>query len=180
VSAVARRYAKALFALAKESRAQEATGAQLEGVATVAEEPAVAALLRNPLLSVGRRTDVVNTLVAQLSLPDLMARFLRVLAEHKRLDEIGSIRDHYRRMLDDALGRLRATVKSARPLEPNQEASLLATFKTLTGKDVLPTVVVEPDLLGGVVVDVAGKVYDGSARTQINRLANELAGTDAF
>ncbi len=180
MSAVARRYAKALFALAKEGSALEATADQLERIERVAEDPAVGALLRNPLLSARRRTDVANILVAQLALPDLTARFLRVLADQKRLGELASIHDHYRRMLDDALGRVRASVRSARPLEPQQENALLATFKALTAKEVVPTVVVDPELLGGVVVEVAGKVYDGSVRTQLHRLAKELSGTASF
>ena len=180
MSAVARRYAKALFALAKESAALEATAEQLERVTRVAEDPAVAAVLRNPLLSPDRRTGIVNALVEQLALPDLFARFLRLLADQQRLDEIASIHAHYQRMLDDALGRVRATVRSARALQPQQQAELLAIFRTLTNKEVLPTVFVEPDLLGGVVVEVAGKVYDGSVRTLLHRLAKELSGTASF
>ena len=50
----------------------------------------------------------------------------------------------------------------------------------MTGKQVVPTVAVDPELLGGIVVEVGSKVYDGSVRTQLERLAKELGGTAAL
>jgi F-type H+-transporting ATPase subunit delta len=62
-------------------------------------------------------------------------------------------------------------------LTPQQEKNLITTFSKLTGKQVIPTVVIDPDLLGGVLVEAQGKVYDGTVRAQLARLAKELTGT---
>jgi len=174
--AVARRYARALFALAKEGRLLQPTADQLERVAAVANDPHLGPVLDNPLLSAQRRRDIAQTLIRELALSDLLARFLSLLADHQRLGELDSIADHFRRLLDDEMGRVRIAIRCAAPLDPRQETDLLAVFSKLTGKDIIPQVAVDPDLLGGIVVEAEGKVYDGSVRTQLHRLAKELSG----
>jgi F-type H+-transporting ATPase subunit delta len=177
MSAVARRYAKALFALAKDGGALQPTADQLARAAAIAGDPTVDPVLRSPLLSAARRRDVAEMLIRELRLPDLLARFVRLLADHQRLAALPAIAEHFRDLLDHELGRVRIAIQSARALEPRQEEAVIATFAKLTGKQVIPTVAVNPDLLGGVIVEAEGKVYDGSVRTHLDRLAKELAGT---
>lgn len=177
MSAVARRYAKALFALAKESAALETTATEISRVATLAEDPTVAPVLLSPLLATPRRRALVQMLARELALSDLLARFLGLLADHQRLGELAPIAAHFQHLLDEDLGRVRVAIRSAAPLDPSQHDALVAAFARLTAKQVIPTVTIEPDLLGGVLVEVEGKVYDGSVRTQLNRLAKEMTGT---
>jgi F-type H+-transporting ATPase subunit delta len=176
MSSVARRYARALFALAKDGAELEQSAEQLGCVAAVAGDPSVAPVLRSPLLSAGRRRDLARMLARELGLSDLLTRFVQVVADHHRLGALPMINDQFQKMLDQALGRVRITVRSAGALDPTQEREILAAFSKLTGKDVIPRLRVEADLLGGVVVEVEGKVYDGSVRTQLDRLAKELSG----
>ncbi len=176
MSAVARRYAKALFALAKEGATLDPTLQELERIAAVARDPSVGPVLSSPLLSPARRRDLVQRIASDLRLSDLLTRFVALLADHQRLAELPRIHDHFQQLLDAELGRARISIRSARPLEAQQEAGLVATFSKLTGKQIVPNIVVDPELLGGVVVEVAGKVYDGSVRTQFHRLARQLAG----
>ena len=177
MSAVARRYAKALFALAKEGGTLQPAAEQLERVAAFAGDPTVAPVLRSPLLSAERRAELVAILARETGLSDLLARFVRLLGDHRRLGELRAIHDAFQHLLDAELGRVRISIRTATPLATAAQADIVATFSTLTGKQVLPQVAVEPDLLGGVVVEVEGKVYDGTVRTQLDRLAKELAGT---
>lgn len=177
MSAVARRYAKALFALAKDAGALQPTADQLARVAQVADEPSVAPVLRNPLLSAGRRKELAEALARELALSDLLGRFVRLLADQQRLAQLPAIAAHFQRRLDEELGRVRVTIRSAAPLDAEQQHELLATFSNLTGKQVIPSVVIDAGLLGGVIVEAEGKVYDGSVHTQLNRLAQALAGT---
>ncbi len=179
MSAVARRYARALFALAKDAAALQHTADDLWRIAAVTEDPQLGPVLCSPLLSAARRTELVRTVASELALSDLLTRFVRVLADQQRLDELQPVAEHFRDALDRELGRVRITVRSARPLEPSQHSDLIAAFAKLTGKDIIPSVVVDADLLGGVIVEVEGKVYDGSVRTQLDRLEKELSGTAA-
>jgi len=177
MSAVARRYAKALFALAKDEHTLEPTADQLGRLAAVAADPAIGPVLRNPLLSPARRGEIAAALARDLALPETPTRFLRLLAEHQRLGELRAIADQFQKMLDREMGRVRVTVRTALPLDAPQQAAIVARFSQLTGKQVIPSVQVDADLLGGVVVEAEGKVYDGSVRAHLERLATALSGS---
>jgi F-type H+-transporting ATPase subunit delta len=174
--AVSRRYAKALFALATDGNTLQPTADQLLRLAAVAADATVGPVLRSPLLSVSRRHELAEMLARELALSDLLARFLQLLADHQRLGELPAIADRYQQLLDAQLGRVRLTIRSAAPLDAKQEADVVSVFATLTGKQVISRVVVDTGLLGGVVAEVEGKVYDGSVHTQLERLAKELSG----
>lgn len=174
---VARRYAKALFALAQDDRSADAVAGELERLAALVRDPSLAATLANPLLSSTARTAIARTFADQLQVSSTTRNFLGLLAEHHRLDQIAGIHDVFRRLLDSHLGQVRAHIVSAVALSQAQQDEIVATFAGVTGKRVLPTVEVDPDILGGVVVEVEGKVYDGSLRTQLGRLAASIAGS---
>jgi F-type H+-transporting ATPase subunit delta len=180
VSVVARRYAKAIFALAREEQSLEATAADLEGLATVARTPDIAAALANPLLSPPTRNALARTLAERLELRPTTRNFLLLLADQRRLDQIVAVCDYYRELLDRALGQVRAQITAAAPVSPAQAQQLVQSFERLTGKRVLPTIAVEPEILGGLIVAVEGKVYDGSLRTQLERLAGAIAGNRSY
>lgn len=176
MSAVARRYAKALFALAKEADVVSPTAAELERVATLTTAPSVSAVLCSPLLSPARRLEFAQSVARECTVSPLLTRFICLLADHQRLPELPAIHRHFQELLDQDLGRVRVTIRSPGALSPQDQTALVAAFTTITGKQVIPTVAIDPELLGGVVVEAAGKVYDGSVRTQLARLAKELTG----
>lgn len=176
---VSRRYAKALFALAKEKGVLEPTADELAKLGGVASNPALAPVLRSPLLSPSRRSALAKTLIDDLRLSDLLGRFVKLLADRQRLADLPGIADFFSKLLDEEKNRVRLDVRTAMKLTDAQQKALVDGFARLTGKEVIPSVTVDPDLLGGVVAEVRGKVYDGSVRTQLDRLANELAGKAA-
>lgn len=179
-SRVARRYAKAIFSLAKDAKQLQPVADELGRLAALASEPNVLAVLKSPMLSLEKRTSLAETLVRELSLSQHVANLVRLLAQHHRLGELVGIRDYYQTLLDIELGRVRVTIRSARPLEPKQQDAIIAAFARRTGKQVIPTVMVDPELLGGVQVELGGKVFDGSVRTQLDRLAHELVGPSSL
>jgi len=177
MSTVSRRYAKAIFSLAENEHSLEETCNQLARLAALLHDPAVGPVLRSPLLAPGRRRELAQTLARELGLSDLLTRFLGVLSDHQRLGELPAIADNVQHFYDQALGRVRITIRSARPLSATQEQEINAAFARLAAKQVVPSAVVDPELLGGVLVEIEGKVYDGTVRTQLERLAKELGGT---
>jgi F-type H+-transporting ATPase subunit delta len=78
------------------------------------------------------------------------------------------------------LGRTRADIVSAGELRTDDRRALVAALEKLTGKIVLATERVDPGLLGGLVVEIHGKVYDGSVQTQLQLLAASIAGRQSF
>lgn len=179
-SRVARRYARAIFALAHDAKQLQPVADEIGRLAALAAEPTVLAVLKSPTLTLDNRAKLADTLARELSLSPHVANLVRLLAQHHRLGEIEGIRDGYQALLDIELGRVRITIRSARPLQPQQQEAILATFARRTGKEVIPTVVVDPDLLGGVQVEVGNTVFDGSVRTHLDRLAHELVGPSSL
>jgi F-type H+-transporting ATPase subunit delta len=179
-SAVSRRYAKALFAIARDKAILEPTAEELMRLGTAAANEALQPVVRSPLLSASRRTELANILITELNLSDLLSRFVRLLADRQRLAELPGIADFYLRLLDEEKGRVRVAVRTAVELNDTDQKQLIDAFARLTGKEVIPTVTVDPDLLGGVVVEAQGKVYDGSVRAQLDRIADRLTGEARF
>jgi F-type H+-transporting ATPase subunit delta len=180
MSSIARRYAKALFSLAREEDTLDATGGELERLAHLAADSDVGPMLANPLLATATRRALAKTLGEQLALGPTTRNFVGLLAEHKRLDQLAGIDDQFRRLVDQELGRVRATLTSAVDLDPNESATLTRRFEQMTGKTVLTESEVDPALLGGVVVEIGGRVFDGSVRTQLERLAASIAGGRSY
>ncbi len=176
---VARRYAKALFSLANDERTLEPVAAEIERLARLADDPVLAETLSNPLLSASARHAIAQTLADQLGLSTTMRNFVGLLADHHRLDQLSDIAAYYRRLLDEHLEQVRAHITSAVALSDSQTNEIVTTFAGLTGKRVLPTLDVKPEILGGAIVEIEGKVYDGSLRTQLERLSASIAGSRA-
>src|SRR5712691_1020173 len=171
----ARRYAKALLDLARAQGMQETVGVELARVAEVLADPSLAKMLAVPNLPLKTRKDIVEQLGATLSLQPLMGNFLRVLAENGRLSIVTDIESAYQRLLERALGRVRAKVHAAAPLSEEELNALVDAFSRLTNMTVLPTIELDPELLGGVMVEIEGRVYDASLKTQLQRLGQTLA-----
>ena len=131
--AVARRYAKALFALAKQESALEQTAEQLQRMAALVDDPAIGPVLRSPLLSTERRRQLAQTLARDLSLSDLLTRFVGVLADQQRLNQLPAMAEYFQLLLDEELGRVRITMRSARPLDTQQQEQIAGAFARLTG-----------------------------------------------
>ena len=176
VGSVARRYARALFAVAEEQGTLDQTAAELQLLGTVAEDADIAAALANPLLSATARRGLAGTIADNLKLSATTRNFVSLLADHRRLDQLAGIARAFTRILDATQNRVRATITSAVPLSDAQRQALVAAFEHKLGRSVIAEAQVDPQLLGGVVVDIEGTVYDGSVRTQLQTLATRIAG----
>jgi len=169
------RYAKALLSLAQEQNLTESIGAELAKVAEVLVDPTLTRTLALPNLSPKTRKDVAEQLIENLSSSNLLGNFLRVLAENDRLKDFLAIERAYQNLLEQKLGRVRAKIRVATQLSDEELKSLVDAFSRLTQKTVIPTVELDPDLLGGIVVEIEGRVYDASLKTQVQRLGETLA-----
>ena len=98
-----------------------------------------------------------------------------LLLERDRLGHLPGIVSCYRRLLNDAKGRVDAKVVSANALEPAMVERVRVQLRAISGKEVILQQVVEPDLLGGLQVELEGKIYDGSLRTQLEKMKQRIA-----
>jgi F-type H+-transporting ATPase subunit delta len=169
--AVARRYAKALFELAREDgRASEARG-ELGALADLLDESAeLHAVLLQPLHPAAQRRAVLDAVSERLGTSALLRHFCAVLIEQRRLVDLAAIRAEYDRLADLEAGRMRAEVVSATPLRDEQLAKLREALAARVGRELDVEVRVDPELLGGVVAKVGDLLFDGSLRTQLRQL----------
>ena len=172
---VARRYAKALYDLTLEDGAVAQTEEALSEFAEAIRQIPAEQLAPGVLGGDARRR-FGAALAEQVGPETTFGRFLRVLASNDRLAEIPAVHYWFVKRLDEDAGRVRATVTAAHPLNADQMNAVVTAFAKLAGRKVVPESATDPDLLGGVIVELEGRVYDGSIRTRLARLAARMAG----
>ena len=91
---------------------------------------------------------------------------------------VGDIADEYQRILDRYHGIEPAEVITAVPLDDKDIQKLTENLSTLVGKKIVLKPEVDPDILGGIIARVGGKLLDGSTRSKLAALRRELVGTD--
>ncbi len=87
---------------------------------------------------------------------------------------LSEILGYYQILLDEAKGRIRATVISAQVLNEIEKSRLKLALKKILKKEILLEEKVDASIIGGIITKVDGKVYDGSIRTQIEKLTLAL------
>ena len=177
-ASVSRRYARALFSLALEEGKHERTGEELDVVAQAIRASSEArTVVENPGYTLAQRHAVVDVLVQQLSLSPVTANFLHLLVDRHRLAEIAAIARSYGEMLDEKVGRVRATVTSAKPLSEEEMRRVRDVLSEATRRTIVLDSRTDPKIVGGLVAQVGAKEWDGSIRTQLERLRRELKST---
>ena len=174
-SNVASRYARAFFNVAGEEKRYEEYYHELHRfTALMAENRNLKDFFNNPMFPKADKKDVLNKLLQMLDLSRPAANFIRLLIEKGRIVRIEEIEESYRQLMDETLGIARVQVKTAFSLKPEMAVSLKQALESLTGKKVEMQVEEEPALLGGIVVRVGDKLYDGSVRIQLENMRKLL------
>ncbi len=172
--AIGKRYARALFALAEREGKTDEFGEALSEIAQAVQgliaTGAAASLDEEARSRLGRR------LAEYVGGDSTLGRFLQLVVLRGRLAALPQIHEHYQALGDAEQGRVRAEVTSARSLEQEELESVIAEFARVTGRTVLARVETDAALLGGLVVEIEGRVFDGSVRTALARLADRMAG----
>jgi F-type H+-transporting ATPase subunit delta len=172
---VAKRYARALLDLADKGN-EEKWGAELERLAAMVESPELIERLASPKLSEQSRQQAMAKIAERLELSFPVRSFAVVIARHGRIREIGAIAESYRELLDQAMGRERATITFALQPSDAEVARVVAGLETIAKLKIIPTVKIDAALLGGVTAELGGKIYDGSLATRLAEAKRRLAG----
>lgn len=169
-----RRYTRALFQLAKEAHQEETIGQEIEQfLATYSGSP-LHAVLSSPAFALDRRRKVLTEVTRSLQLSPLSVRFLSLLLERDRLTYLPAIVASYRRMLNEARGRVEAKVAASIPVQAAVLERLRMVLGRISGKQVVLHGETDPSLIGGLVLELEGKVYDGSVRTQLEKMKQRI------
>jgi F-type H+-transporting ATPase subunit delta len=168
---LARPYARAAYAIAREAGAAAQWSDALGFAARVAADPRVHALLGHPHLG---RDDAV-ALLAPEGAPQSFAEFLALLADNRRLPLLAEIAGLYEELRADAERIVKAKVTSAAALPGAELETIRAALKRRFGREVELETAVDEALIGGAVIDAGDVVIDGSVRGKLARLQSALA-----
>jgi F-type H+-transporting ATPase subunit delta len=175
LGSIARRYAKALFDLAVEAGKVEAWSESLQSLKQAVESSEeLRDVLVNPIYAKEQRRAIGQKLVAALRLDAEPANLLYLLGDRNRLAYLGAVVDVFAELADEKLGRVRARVTSAVPLDPAAAKAISDKLAHVTRATVILDRAVDPELLGGVVAQVGSFTYDGSVKTQLEDLRRSL------
>jgi len=171
---LSRRYAKAVFQLAQENRSEETTGQEIQRFSQVLSTSPLGLVLSNPAYGLTKPKNILGQVAKSLQLSALVTRLLLLLLERRRLDYLPAIVARYAQLLNDAKGQVDARVVSATPLDTGALERLRARLHEVSGKAVILQNETDPALIGGLVIDLEGKTYDGSIRTHLETLKERI------
>ena len=170
---IARNYAEALFELGEQSGQTERYADLIDAVAGAVEAaPEVQMVLISPRVPKAKKAQILAG--ALHDAPREFVLFLQALVKRGRQQLLREIANEYVVLLDTKFNRVHARVTMAR--EPNEATrrSIQEELGRRLGKEVIAAFSVEPQILGGAVVRVGDRVYDGSLRRRMTRLRRQL------
>ena len=176
---LAKRYAKALFAIGKEDGKYEAYNEALQGVAGLfTSNPEVEDALTNPLYPLDTREKVMASIIESMGADKITGNFLNLLVQKKRAEILPEIAEQFGIMVDEDKNISHGTVVSAIEIDAELQGKVQATLEKLTGKKVELTASVDPSIIGGIIAKVGDLVLDGSIRTQLASLKDSIKGRE--
>ncbi len=174
-TAIARRYAKALFELS-DSAGLKPTAEALRLLAEAfAGSREFRALLLSPVFTKEQKIAVITQLAAKAAAPPMTIRFLTHIVNKNRILQIKELSEEFSKLADQASNRKVVQIASARPLTEEQQAAIRAKLEQLTRSGVDLAVHVDPTVVGGLEIRIGSTLYDGTIRGQLERLRSTLS-----
>ncbi|PYQ09060.1 MAG: ATP synthase F1 subunit delta [Acidobacteria bacterium] len=173
--AAARRIARALLDVA-ESKGEGAAlqGGLRQAAAALRDLPELRSALSNPALSVERRKRVVAAVFK--GAPELLRRLLELLVAQDAVGLLPLVEQSYTHQWNERRGAITAQAVTATPLDPALERRLEEAIHKTTGLTAELRAEVDPAILGGVLLKMGGRTYDGTVRGRLRALRRTLKG----
>lgn len=163
-------YAAALFALGQDSGTSQALSEGVKLLTRVfSEYPEYVELLSSPALPSSERETLVREAFDGRIPADLVS-FLLLICQGGHLGEWDACAEEFEELYQESLRSATATVRSAVELTEEETSRLRARLEALSGKTVTLACSVDPSLLGGIVAELDGTVYDGSLRRRMDQI----------
>ncbi len=175
---VARRYARAVFELAKEQKKVAEVARDFRGFAAAYEESSdFRAMAVAPNLADKDRQAIVEQIGKRLGASDTTVRTVTMLATRQRLSILPDLVRILDQLADEHRGVVRAHVRAAQPLGEGYLNKLKAKIEEATGNKVVISFEEDPSLIAGIVTQIGDRYVDGSIRGKLNRFAESLRQT---
>ncbi|HEY0428802.1 MAG TPA: ATP synthase F1 subunit delta [Pyrinomonadaceae bacterium] len=177
IETVARRYAAALADVVTKTGDAQSVQTELKVWETMMTSNAqLREVFSNPAIAHKSKENLLENLIEKSKPSKTAANFLRVLLQNHRLTEISEINDRFTSVLEERSGGVKASVTSARPLSDAEKAELQANLEKLTGKRVSAKFETDENIIGGVIARIGSTVYDGSVKTKLEELKQQMIG----
>jgi F-type H+-transporting ATPase subunit delta len=171
---IAERYAKALLTAAQNEKALSVVGAQAHLLAVALDgAQGVSGFLSDPLAGAPAKLAVFAAAFSEEPHP-LIKAFLQTVLEHKRERYLPAILHAFAALLDEAEGRVQAQLGTAKPLPPATRKLLEIALSQRLGRTVALEPYTDRALLGGAVLRLGDTVFDGSLRSGLTRLGQQM------
>jgi F-type H+-transporting ATPase subunit delta len=168
-------YARALFEAAREADSIDAVAGDLAAlVGAMDEVPELRAFLRNPQIDPTGKADVLGQLAVDAD--ELVRNFVRLVAEKARAGELPEISAELDALVAQAQNRL-VELTTSYELSDDEASSIVATIEKAFWPRGRRHALVDPSLIGGIVLRIGSHRADGSVRGRLERLRHELAAT---
>lgn len=178
----ARRYAEAVFDLARRDGTEDAWRAALEAGAQALGSDEALRIVENPAIPLQERLRAMRAALASDGVRGSIDRtvatkvdnLVGLLVERRRVTQLAAIAREYGRLLDRQRGIVAAVVTSAAELTADEAAAIQARVEAMTGTAVSLRTEVDADLIGGLTVQVGDRLLDASIRGRLERLRSQL------
>ncbi len=174
LATIARPYAEAVFRLAKEGNALAAWSEKLAFIAAIYQDPQMQAAIGNPRVTTN---DVERLLLAICGerIDGAARNLIQLLVRNRRLPVLQQIREQFEKLKLEDEGKLDAKISSAYPLDDVQRNHVVNLLSSRFKREINATVTVDPELIGGIKVEVGDKVWDASVRGRLQTMAVTLS-----
>ena len=171
---IARRYAKGLM-LAADARDFETLKDQMHELAVaVRNHRDLAQVFTDPAFLPSDRKAVITSLAQHMTMLPVLQNFLLVLVDKGRLNLLVAIYDELVRFIDAHLGRIEAVIESAQSLDEEEINHITTALAAMSNKVVRAKTLVDESLLGGIRVEMAGMIFDGTVRAKLVAMKDDL------
>jgi F-type H+-transporting ATPase subunit delta len=170
LATIARPYAEALF----RAGGNTATAEQVSALAAVAADAQLRQYAGNPKVEATQVYDLLSSVVKS-PLSSQVSNFLRAVLDNGRLDALPEIASQFHALVNAQSGISDATVFSAFPIDGAQLAEVVVTLEKRFARKLNASVVVQPELIGGIRVVVGDEVLDTSVKARLEQMKVALA-----
>jgi F-type H+-transporting ATPase subunit delta len=170
---IARNYAEALFDLGEQAGQTDQYARLLGAVVDAVEtSPELQTALTSPQVPKGEKARILGSGLRDAPRPFVL--FLQAVVKRGRQGLLGEMEREYEALVDIKHNRLRAAVILARPADEAFREQIRQGLSRQLGKDVVAGYSVDPEILGGAIVRIGTRHYDGSLRRKLTKLRRQL------
>ena len=178
INILSQRYAKALLEIILEmggEKIAQTVEHQLDHLSKVLVNEEIATFFKNPTFDQEEKKEILAAIFRKISIDPALERFLEILISLGHMNFLPEISKRYAEAAREKRNEVQAHIKSAFPLNETQRNRLAKALSSAVGKKVLMNIDVTPELLGGVVAEVGGVIYDASIQGYLSRLQEEFS-----